>query len=103
MRRLVWLAAAMGLLMLAWATPASAQDYRGRVQGTVTDSSQGTLPGTTVTLLNDATGVAATVTTDEQGRYLFDFVEPGMYSVAASIGGFKRSNSRTSACSNAPR
>ena len=87
MRRLVWLVAAMGLFVLA--APAGAQDYRARVQGTVTDSSQGALPGATVTLLNEATGVAATATSDEQGRYLFDFVEPGMYSVSASLGGFK--------------
>jgi hypothetical protein len=88
MRRLAWLIAAVGLSFVL-AAPLGAQDYRARVQGTVTDSSQGTLPGTTVTLLNQATRVSVTATTDEQGQYLFDFVEPGMYSVSASIGGFK--------------
>ena len=37
---------------------ASAQDYRARVQGSVVDSSQGVLPGVTVTLVNEATNVA---------------------------------------------
>ena len=51
------LAAAAFALMLA-ASPAAAQDYRARVQGTVSDTSQAVLPGATVTLTNDATGVA---------------------------------------------
>ena len=37
-----------------------AQDYRARVQGTVSDTSQAVLPGVAVTLSNDATGVAST-------------------------------------------
>lgn len=92
MRRLVWvvwLAAAIGIGVFARAAPATAQDYRARVQGTATDSSQSALPGAAVTLLNEATGVAATTTTDEQGRYVFDFIEPGMNAVSASLGGFK--------------
>ena len=39
------------------AAPAMAQDYRARVQGQITDESRGALPGVTVTLLNEATGV----------------------------------------------
>ena len=49
------------------APPAGAQDYRARVQGTVVDTSQGALPGATVTLTNNATGVAATRVTDTDG------------------------------------
>ena len=67
------------------AGPAGAQDYRGRVQGTVLDSSQGALPGTAVTLVNDATGVAITRFADTEGRYVFDFVEPGVYSITAEL------------------
>ena len=48
------LVACLGLL----ASGASAQDYRARVQGQVVDESQGALPGVTVTLANDATGVS---------------------------------------------
>ena len=32
-----------------------------------------------MTLTNDATGVAVTRPTDAEGRYLFDFVDPGVY------------------------
>lgn len=76
------------------APPANAQDYRGRVQGTVHDSSQGALPGVTVTLVNDATAVTVTRITDAQGRFIFDFVDPGGYSIAAELSGFKKAEQR---------
>ena len=57
----------LGLVLgLAVGVPsAGAQDYRGRIQGLVNDSSAAALPGTTITLRNDATGVAVTNVTDE--------------------------------------
>jgi hypothetical protein len=87
------LALAWGLCLVL-ATAAAAQDYRGRVQGSVFDESQGALPGATVTLLNDATGVAATRITEADGRYLFDFVEPGIYTIVAELDGFKKAEQK---------
>src|SRR5262245_4524762 len=69
-------------------TLVGAQDYRGRIHGTVADSSAGALPGTTVTLRNDATAVAVVNVTDSDGRYIFDFIEPGMYTIVAELPGF---------------
>ena len=76
------------------ATVAGAQDYRGRVQGQVVDESQGALPGATVVMTNDATGVSATRVADHEGRYLFDFVEPGVYTIAAELDGFKKAEQK---------
>ena len=70
--------------------PASAQDYRARVQGSVTDASPAALPGATVILTNDATGVSTTRVCDGEGRFLFDFVDPGMYTITAELDGFKK-------------
>jgi hypothetical protein len=70
--------------------PASAQDYRARVQGTVVDTSQGVLPGATVTLINEATNVAVARPTNAAGHFIFDFVEPGVYTVRAELDGFKK-------------
>lgn len=75
-------------------TVASAQEYRGRVQGSVFDESQGALPGATVTLLNDATGVSSMRVTEADGRYLFDFVEPGIYTITAELDGFKKAEQK---------
>ena len=63
---------------------AVAQDYRGKVQGLVTDSSQAAVVGAKVTLRNVGTGAEASKTTEATGRYLFDFVTPGTYSVTVS-------------------
>jgi hypothetical protein len=83
------LIAAAAILGLA-AAPAHAQDYRARVQGTIVDTSQAALPGVTVRLINDATGVAVERITDNDGRYLFDFVDPGIYTVATQLNGFRK-------------
>jgi hypothetical protein len=78
----------LALAFLALALPAFAQDSRGRVQGLVADSTGGVLPGVTVTLRNDATGLETVRTTGPQGRFVFDQVDPGTYSLTATLQGF---------------
>ena len=63
-------------LLLGSAAPASAQDYRGKVQGSVSDVNTAAVPGARVVLRNDETGVEVVRQTDSDGRYQFDFVEP---------------------------
>ena len=81
--------AILALALVTAAVSASAQDIRARLQGLVSDPSGGVLPGATVVLTNDGTGVKNTRTTNADGRYLFDFVESGTYSVSAELTGFK--------------
>ncbi|MBV6433849.1 MAG: hypothetical protein IANPNBLG_04078 [Bryobacteraceae bacterium] len=69
---------------------AIAQDYRGRIQGTVTDTTHAAVPGATVTLTNVNTGVPATRQTNEAGHYLFDLVEPGTYTITVEFTGFTK-------------
>lgn len=80
-----WLFVALLSSTLAWS-----QEYRGRVQGTVTDPSQAPVAGAQVTLRNEGTGVEETRQTDTTGLYRFDFVLPGTYSVSVSAPGFNR-------------
>jgi hemoglobin/transferrin/lactoferrin receptor protein len=80
MRRLI--PALLFLLLLA--APALAGD----VQGRVSDSSGGVLPGATVRLLNIASGEQTLATTDGNGRYTFTSVKLGIYRVLASLTGF---------------
>jgi hypothetical protein len=65
-----------------------AQDYRARLQGIVTDSSQAVIPGASVTLRNLNTGVQTVRHTNETGRYVFDYVEPGAYTLTVHLDGF---------------
>ena len=81
-----WVCALVAALLVA--TPALGQEYRGRVQGSLTDETQLAVPGAQVTLRNDATGVSVTRTTGPEGRYLFDYVDPGTYTLTAELSGF---------------
>jgi len=78
-----------GLMLCLVAVPtARAQFETASVLGTVRDTSGAVLPGVTVTLLNQATGVALTKTTDSKGSYEFFTVRPGTYRVTAELSGF---------------
>lgn len=91
----LWMTLGVVAAVVWLATPASAQDYRARVQGQIVDESRGALPGVTVTMLNDATGVASDRVTDAEGRYRFDFVEPGAYSLSAALQGFRPASQKS--------
>jgi hypothetical protein len=79
-----------GLLIIALvgATPARAQDT-GTVSGTVIDASGQVLPGVTLTLTNEATADARTITSDERGDFAFRAVPPGSYTIRAELTGFR--------------
>lgn len=67
-----------------------AQGTTSRVAGVVTDTSGAVLPGATVTLTNDGTGVAFSSVTNESGAYAFDAVQVGRYTIVVELQGFKR-------------
>lgn len=80
-------------LLTAWcllllAPGVRAQNYRGRIQGVVSDPTQASIPNATVTLLNTGTGLQTVRQTSEAGLYLFDSVEPGTYSITVDAPGF---------------
>jgi hypothetical protein len=56
----------------------------------VTDSSKAVVPGATVTLSNNHTGIETTKTSSESGHYIFDFVDPGTYTVSVEMPGFSK-------------
>lgn len=61
----------------------------GSVVGNVTDSSGAAVPGATVTLTNNATGVRRTTETSNVGTYSFDAVNPGNYRVDIARQGYQ--------------
>jgi hypothetical protein len=69
---------------------AHAQVQTGSIAGTITDSSNGVLPGVTATLTGERLiGGAATQVTDATGAYRFDRLPPGAYVVKFELQGFK--------------
>ena len=87
--RLVRLALA-ALTVFVSAIPAVAQIDTGTIVGRVVDASGAVLPGVTVTLTQEATGVTATTVTNAAGEYVFPGQRIGRYTVAAELEGFKK-------------
>lgn len=76
-------------ITLAIAAPASAQEFRGRINGTVTDNSGAVLPGVTVTAASPALIQPQTTITGEDGSYRFIALPAGVYSLTFELSGFK--------------
>lgn len=78
------------LALLLATLPALAQTISGRIDGHVTDSSGGVLPGATVTVVNEGTGFTRTLVTDEAGLFTATNLPVGIYSITAELQGFRR-------------
>ena len=68
---------------------AVAQDIIGRISGTVTDPSSAGVPNANITIRNEATKVARTLTADKNGYFVADALPIGTYTVSAEKPGFK--------------
>ena len=80
----------LALLLLFGNGVAHSQDYRGKVQGVVTDSSAASVPLAKLTLRNVNAGTETVQLSNMQGQYVFNFVEPGTYSLSAELPGFSK-------------
>jgi hypothetical protein len=83
---------ACGFLLLASCLVAAAQSGTSSVRGNVTDQQGSAVAGATVTLVSAGTGATRTVTTSENGAYVFDFVQPGDYNLTVEAAGFKKAS-----------
>ncbi|HEY7839822.1 MAG TPA: carboxypeptidase-like regulatory domain-containing protein, partial [Terriglobales bacterium] len=71
------------------AVGASAQVYRGSINGRVTDPAGAVVPGAKITITNTATNAAITVGSSAAGQYSAPNLLPGLYTVSAAATGFK--------------
>ncbi|MGA8870187.1 MAG: TonB-dependent receptor [Candidatus Acidiferrales bacterium] len=72
---------------------AKAQDIVGRISGTITDTSGAIVPGASVTITNEATGVSRPpLTTNRSGNYVADDLPVGAYTVTVEKAGFKKTS-----------
>ncbi|HZN11438.1 MAG TPA: TonB-dependent receptor, partial [Blastocatellia bacterium] len=76
------------LLAVLLFTPVLAQTSRGTVTGIVSDPTGAVVPGATVTLTSQGTGVSRTTETNGEGVYRFSAVDLGEYSVKIVAPGF---------------
>ncbi len=62
----------------------------GNIAGVVRDSSGAVVANATVTVTNTGTGAARTLTTDSDGHYLANYLQPGNYEVVLTGTGYGR-------------
>jgi uncharacterized protein YegL len=76
-----------GLALLSRTTPQSSHPSAG--PGFVVDETGAVIPGATITIKDEKTGAARTVTTDSSGSYSVAGLPPGNYTVQVNAPGFK--------------
>lgn len=90
--RTLWMKATLALAFAA--ATAFAQGTTSRLVGTVTDATGGVLPGATVTITNEGTGVTFSTVTTAAGAYSFEALTSGLYTVKVEMDGFKTYEAR---------
>ncbi|HEY6805693.1 MAG TPA: TonB-dependent receptor [Pyrinomonadaceae bacterium] len=80
----------MTILLLCAATIANAQ-FKASIQGSVSDSTGGLVPGVKVKITDSGTNKSQEVQTNDEGFYRISGLAPGKYSVVAERDGYKKS------------
>jgi hypothetical protein len=80
----------LSLLLLAFPVSLLAQQGTSEVRGRVSDQQGGILPGVTVVVTNQDTGIYREVTSNADGTYFVTGIVPGTYEIAAQLAGFKK-------------
>ena len=78
------------VLALLLALPAFAQQGTAEVRGRVTDAQEAALPGVTVVVRNQDTGMFRETVAAADGTYFVTGVQPGRYEITASLQGFSK-------------
>ena len=88
MRRLL---SGMGLVALlsGWAPAVAAQQGTAEVRGRVLDEAGAVLPGVSIILTNEESGIFRDVASSGDGTYFVSQITPGRYRIAASLSGFR--------------
>jgi len=83
------LLAVIGLAAVLGGSTATAQSTTGSIQGRITDTQGGALPGVAVTVRNVDTQLTRETITNEQGNYDVQLLPPGAYALDAVLSGFR--------------
>lgn len=78
------------LITLLFSSVALSQQGTSSVRGTVRDPQGNVVAGATATLSNPATNFSRAATTNESGQFVFESLQPGLYSLEFEAKGFKK-------------
>ncbi len=88
--RLIFSGTFLAILFLGSSGRTAAQSQTtSAIVGQVTDTTGAAIPGATVTITNNATGLRRTANTDGAGQFNFPLLLPGTYTVRAKAAGFE--------------
>ncbi len=87
--RRAWIIAASLVVTMIGGAPSAWAQFNSAIEGTIIDPQGGVIPGATVSISNEETGVTYTVTTTDAGYYRYPSLPAGMYSVKVTLSGFK--------------
>jgi hypothetical protein len=91
MRRYAYTALILAVA-LTWLSPATAfAQATGTISGVVTDESGAVVPGVTVEATNTDTNQTRTAVSGADGFYTFPLLQPGPYTIRATLQGFRTS------------
>jgi hypothetical protein len=79
----------MPIAVLLLGIVAASQTITGSVTGTVTDSQGGVVPGASVTISGEQIGDTRNLVTNEDGRFNFAAMRPGIYTLRVEMKGFQ--------------
>ena len=77
------------ICLLTLTSTAFAQGGRAEINGTVFDQEKAVLPGVTITVTDEKTGLSRTGLTSGDGRFVITTLTPGTYTVKAEVAGFQ--------------
>jgi len=89
LRRLACVAVVVFITAVPSAVPAFGQFATAEFNGSVVDQSGGALPGVTVTVTEETTGLVRTVVSNDTGRFVLLAMPPGRYTMRAELAGFQ--------------
>ncbi|HUQ94776.1 MAG TPA: TonB-dependent receptor [Bryobacteraceae bacterium] len=78
------------LVIFFLAAAAWGQEFRASISGVVLDSSGAPVPGAKVVARHQASNLTYEGTTNDSGRYVLSFLQPGAFVVTAERSGFKK-------------
>ena len=77
------------IVLCIFAVPASGQEVRGNISGTVKDAG-GVVPGAAVQITNTDTGISQRLITNGSGYFEAPLLQPGNYQVTVELEGYKK-------------
>ncbi len=79
----------VAVVVVVSAVPVFGQGAVSEINGSAADQTGSVLPGVTITITEESTGLVRTIVSNESGRFVIASVTPGRYTVRAELAGFR--------------